>query len=109
WVKPLSLGLANQKVGGSNPRNGVSSRCSVPAPANLAVQKPVKVQWKRGFSTKKQRNLPHAKPFFFHFPGLLEASPHIIFARTRPLSSRSRATDSLVGQRKKRPVEGGPA
>ncbi|XP_032998385.1 tubulin polyglutamylase TTLL5 isoform X7 [Lacerta agilis] len=41
--------------------------------------------------------------------GLLEASPHIIFARTRPLSSRSRATDTLVGQRKKRPVEGGPA
>uniref|UniRef100_A0A670ISM2 Uncharacterized protein n=1 Tax=Podarcis muralis TaxID=64176 RepID=A0A670ISM2_PODMU len=39
-----SLGLADQKVGGSNPRHGVSSRCSVPAPANLAVRKHVKVQ-----------------------------------------------------------------
>ncbi|CAI5765321.1 E3 ubiquitin-protein ligase CBL, partial [Podarcis lilfordi] len=28
-----------EKVGGSNPRDRVSSRCSVPAPANLAVQK----------------------------------------------------------------------
>ncbi|XP_077777839.1 emerin isoform X3 [Podarcis muralis] len=35
WVKPQSLGLADQKVGGSNPRDGVSSRRSVPAPANL--------------------------------------------------------------------------
>uniref|UniRef100_A0A670JIP3 Nucleoporin 210 like n=1 Tax=Podarcis muralis TaxID=64176 RepID=A0A670JIP3_PODMU len=32
WVKPQSLGLADQKVGGSNPHTGVSSRCSVPAP-----------------------------------------------------------------------------
>ena len=44
WVKPQSLGLAYQKVGGSNPRDGVSSRCSVPAPAHLAVRKHVKVQ-----------------------------------------------------------------
>ena len=43
WVKPQSLELADQKVGGSNPRDGVSSRL-VPAPANLAVQKHVKVQ-----------------------------------------------------------------
>ncbi|CAI7935212.1 PTPRF interacting protein alpha 3, partial [Podarcis lilfordi] len=43
-----SLGLADQKVGGSKPRNGVSSRCSVPAPANLAVRKHAKVQkWLR--------------------------------------------------------------
>ena len=44
WSKPLSLGLADQKVGGSNLRNGVSSHCSVPAPAHLAVRKHVKVQ-----------------------------------------------------------------
>ena len=44
WVKPQSLGLADQKVGDLNPRARVSSRCSVPAPANLAVQKHVKVQ-----------------------------------------------------------------
>uniref|UniRef100_A0A670K6R7 Transmembrane protein 143 n=1 Tax=Podarcis muralis TaxID=64176 RepID=A0A670K6R7_PODMU len=41
WVKPQSLGLADQKVGGLNPRDGVSSCCSVPAPANLAVRKHV--------------------------------------------------------------------
>uniref|UniRef100_A0A670K4Z7 Rho GTPase activating protein 45 n=1 Tax=Podarcis muralis TaxID=64176 RepID=A0A670K4Z7_PODMU len=40
-----SLRLADQKVGGSNPRNdGVSSRCSVPAPIHLAVRKHLKVQ-----------------------------------------------------------------
>uniref|UniRef100_A0A670IZA3 Argonaute RISC component 1 n=1 Tax=Podarcis muralis TaxID=64176 RepID=A0A670IZA3_PODMU len=39
WVKPQNLGLANQKVGGLNPHDRVSSRCSVPAPANLAVRK----------------------------------------------------------------------
>uniref|UniRef100_A0A670KAV5 Phorbol-ester/DAG-type domain-containing protein n=1 Tax=Podarcis muralis TaxID=64176 RepID=A0A670KAV5_PODMU len=45
WVKPQSLGPADQKVGGSNPRNdGVSSRCSVPTPAHLAVRKHIKVQ-----------------------------------------------------------------
>ncbi|CAI5785478.1 pseudouridylate synthase 7 homolog isoform X3 [Podarcis lilfordi] len=44
WVKPQSLGLADQKVGCSNPCNGVSSCFSAPAPANLAVQKHVKVQ-----------------------------------------------------------------
>ena len=44
WSKPLSLGLADRKVGGSNPRNGVSSRRLVPAPANLAVRKHVEVQ-----------------------------------------------------------------
>ncbi|XP_060136750.1 peptidyl-prolyl cis-trans isomerase FKBP7 isoform X1 [Zootoca vivipara] len=44
WVKPLSLGLADQKVGGSNPRDGVRSRCLVSAPANLAARKHVKVQ-----------------------------------------------------------------
>uniref|UniRef100_A0A670JST1 Kinesin family member 27 n=1 Tax=Podarcis muralis TaxID=64176 RepID=A0A670JST1_PODMU len=32
----LCLGLADRKVGGLNPRGGVRSRCSVPAPANLA-------------------------------------------------------------------------
>uniref|UniRef100_A0A670J395 ubiquitinyl hydrolase 1 n=1 Tax=Podarcis muralis TaxID=64176 RepID=A0A670J395_PODMU len=37
WVKPQSLGLADQKVGGSNLCDGVSSRCSVPATAHLAV------------------------------------------------------------------------
>ena len=36
-LNPQSLGLADQTVGGSNPRDGVSSRCSVPVPANLAV------------------------------------------------------------------------
>ena len=44
WVKSLSLGFHDQKVGGSNPHDGVSSRCLVPAPAKLAVQKHVKVQ-----------------------------------------------------------------
>ena len=44
WVKPQSLGLADQRVGGSNPHDRVSSRCSVPAPAHLAVWKHVKVQ-----------------------------------------------------------------
>ena len=44
WVKPQSLGLADQKVGGSNPCHGVSYRCSVPAPAHLAVRKHIKVQ-----------------------------------------------------------------
>uniref|UniRef100_A0A6J0TR10 Tubulin--tyrosine ligase-like protein 5 n=1 Tax=Pogona vitticeps TaxID=103695 RepID=A0A6J0TR10_9SAUR len=39
--------------------------------------------------------------------GLLEVAPQIIF--TKPLSSRTRAIDTVVGQRKKRPVEGGPA
>uniref|UniRef100_A0A670J8T0 Uncharacterized protein n=1 Tax=Podarcis muralis TaxID=64176 RepID=A0A670J8T0_PODMU len=43
WVKPQSLGLADQKVGGSNPRDGVSTRYSVPAPANLAVRKHIKI------------------------------------------------------------------
>ncbi|XP_020649510.3 tubulin polyglutamylase TTLL5 isoform X11 [Pogona vitticeps] len=41
--------------------------------------------------------------------GLLEVAPQIIFTRTKPLSSRTRAIDTVVGQRKKRPVEGGPA
>uniref|UniRef100_A0A8D0DN23 Tubulin--tyrosine ligase-like protein 5 n=1 Tax=Salvator merianae TaxID=96440 RepID=A0A8D0DN23_SALMN len=40
--------------------------------------------------------------------GPSESGPHIIFARNRPLSSRTRA-DSIIGQRRKRPVEGGPA
>ncbi|XP_061467771.1 tubulin polyglutamylase TTLL5-like [Rhineura floridana] len=40
--------------------------------------------------------------------GLLEAGPQIIFARTRPLSSRTRTIDTVVGPRRKRPVEGGP-
>ena len=44
WSKPQSLRLADQKVGGSNPRDRVSSCCSVPAPAHLAVQKHVRVQ-----------------------------------------------------------------
>ncbi|CAI5771145.1 Hypothetical predicted protein [Podarcis lilfordi] len=44
WVKPQSLGLADQKVGSLNPRNRVSSLFSVSAPANLAVRKHVKVQ-----------------------------------------------------------------
>ena len=44
WPKPQSLGLADQKVGGSNPRDGVSFRGSVPALAKLAVRKHVKVQ-----------------------------------------------------------------
>ncbi|CAI5771367.1 Hypothetical predicted protein, partial [Podarcis lilfordi] len=43
------------KVGGSNPRDGMSSRCSVPAPANLAVRKHVKVQ-KREMSTATQES-----------------------------------------------------
>uniref|UniRef100_A0A670K5D9 Uncharacterized protein n=1 Tax=Podarcis muralis TaxID=64176 RepID=A0A670K5D9_PODMU len=42
WVKPQSLGLADQKVGGWNPRDRVSSCCLVPAPANLAVRKHIK-------------------------------------------------------------------
>ncbi|XP_026567785.1 tubulin polyglutamylase TTLL5 isoform X2 [Pseudonaja textilis] len=41
--------------------------------------------------------------------GLLEAGPQIIFARARPLYSRTRAIDTILGQRKKRPEEGGPA
>ncbi|KAM3853236.1 tubulin polyglutamylase TTLL5 [Vipera latastei] len=41
--------------------------------------------------------------------GLLEAGPQIIFARARPLYSRTRAIDTVLGQRKKRPEEGGPA
>ena len=44
WSKPQSLGLADQKVGGLNPRDRVSSRCLVYAPANLAVRKHVKVK-----------------------------------------------------------------
>ncbi|KAF7240913.1 hypothetical protein EYD10_12493 [Varanus komodoensis] len=34
-----AAGLVDRKVAGSNLHNGVSSRCSVPAPANLAVRK----------------------------------------------------------------------
>nr|XP_060614210.1 tubulin polyglutamylase TTLL5 isoform X6 [Anolis sagrei ordinatus] len=41
--------------------------------------------------------------------GLLEASPHIIFARTRPSCGQTRAIETVVEQRRKRPVEGGPA
>ncbi|KAM6462062.1 tubulin polyglutamylase TTLL5 isoform 4-T6 [Liasis olivaceus] len=41
--------------------------------------------------------------------GLLEAGPQIIFARARPLYSRTCAIDTIVGKGKKRPEEGGPA
>ncbi|XP_062824401.1 tubulin polyglutamylase TTLL5 isoform X4 [Anolis carolinensis] len=41
--------------------------------------------------------------------GLLEASPHIIFSRTRPLCEQARAIETVVEQRRKRPVEEGPA
>ncbi|XP_044292817.1 tubulin polyglutamylase TTLL5 isoform X2 [Varanus komodoensis] len=41
--------------------------------------------------------------------GLLETGSQVIFARTRPLSSRSKVIETIVGQRKKKPVEGGPA
>ncbi|XP_025025016.1 tubulin polyglutamylase TTLL5 isoform X2 [Python bivittatus] len=41
--------------------------------------------------------------------GFLEAGPQIIFARARPLYSRTCAIDTIVGKGKKRPEEGGPA
>uniref|UniRef100_A0A8D0HE34 Uncharacterized protein n=1 Tax=Sphenodon punctatus TaxID=8508 RepID=A0A8D0HE34_SPHPU len=40
--------------------------------------------------------------------GPLEAGPQVIFARSKPLSSRSRATGTVVGQRKKKTVQTGP-
>ncbi|XP_053118488.1 tubulin polyglutamylase TTLL5 isoform X5 [Hemicordylus capensis] len=41
--------------------------------------------------------------------GPLEVGPQILFARTKPLSSCTRTIGTVVGQRKKNTVEGGPA
>ncbi|XP_077179388.1 tubulin polyglutamylase TTLL5 isoform X2 [Paroedura picta] len=40
--------------------------------------------------------------------GPFEAGPQIIFAKSRPLSSRSSTIDIVVGQKKKRTVQAGP-
>uniref|UniRef100_A0A670HZS3 dual-specificity kinase n=1 Tax=Podarcis muralis TaxID=64176 RepID=A0A670HZS3_PODMU len=70
-VFPLqfSLGLADQKVGGLNPRNGVSSRCSVPAPANLAVRKHASAKalkhFKNQLTTYEQREIKEYRELWF--------------------------------------------
>ncbi|XP_053234897.1 tubulin polyglutamylase TTLL5 isoform X2 [Podarcis raffonei] len=113
---------SSQKVPNLNkvmPSQSASSNLIPKPPANhrqavirkVASQRISKATSTEGHLNGFQNSLNSAKSCepLTNSKGLLEASPHIIFARTRPLSSRSRATDSLVGQRKKRPVEGGPA